>query len=250
MLGVTTGRGNTVDEILTYLKRAVEADGTRPRGTFYYMQNSDIRSVTRDSCFAAAAEQIKRLDVSAAVLPGVLPPPANDVLGIMTGAADLDIAKSGLRFLPGAICDNLTSYGGMLEAKPWQTPLTDFLRFGATGASGTVFEPLAMQSKFALPSLFIHYARGCSFAESYYQSVSGPYMLLIVGDPLCQPFAVAPKVAVEGIEPGQEVKGTITIKATVTSAPLASVGELELFVDGRLIARYSPKSAPNWIRRS
>lgn len=244
MLGVTTGRGNTVDEILAYLKRAVEADGMRPRGTFYYMKNSDIRSVTRDSCFAAAADDIKRLGVSAAVLPGVLPPRTNDVLGIMTGAADLDIAKSGLRFLPGAICDNLTSYGGMLEAKPWQTPLSDFLRAGATGASGTVFEPTSMQAKFALPSLFIHYARGCSFAESYYQSVAGPYMLLIVGDPLCQPFAVAPKVDVEGIKPGQEVKGTITLKATVTTAPLTSVDELELFVDGRLIARYSPKSAP------
>ena len=38
----------------------------------------------------------------------------------------------------------------------------------------------------------LHYARGCSLAESFYQSISGPYQLLIVGDPLCQPWAVLP----------------------------------------------------------
>ncbi|MEX2092399.1 MAG: hypothetical protein WD971_06960, partial [Pirellulales bacterium] len=91
---------------------------------------------------------------------------------------------------------------------------------------------------------FIHYARGCSLAESFYQSVAGPYMLLVVGDPLCQPFAVAPQVAVEGIKAGQEVKGTLTIKATATTVPLQRVGTFELFVDGRLLARFAPGRAP------
>jgi hypothetical protein len=132
----------------------------------------------------------------------------------------------------------------MLENKPMQTPLSEFLRNGATGASGTVFEPTAMQAKFALPSLFIHYARGCSLAESYYQSVAGPYMLLVVGDPLCQPFAVAPEVTVEGLQAGQEVKGTLTIKATAKVKPPQHVGMLELYLDGRLIARFTPDRAP------
>ena len=47
MLAVTSGRGNTVAEALDYLRRAVEADGSAPRGTIYYMRNSDIRSRTR-----------------------------------------------------------------------------------------------------------------------------------------------------------------------------------------------------------
>jgi hypothetical protein len=184
------------------------------------------------------------MGASAAVLPGVIPTGAKDVLGFMTGAADFDFGKSGSRLMPGAICDNLTSYGGALEKNMGQTPLSEFLRAGAAGASGAVFEPMALQAKFPLPSLFIHYARGCSLAESFYQSVSGPYMLLIVGDPLCQPFAVAPKVAVEGIQAGQEVKGTLTIKATTTTVPLQRVGALELFVDGRLVARFTPGRAP------
>lgn len=243
MLGVTQGRGNTVAEVVGYLKRAAQADGTRPRGTFYYMKNNDIRSVTRHGCFDAAAAQLKRMGVSAVVAPGVLPAGAQDVLGVMTGAEDVNVGKSGDRLLPGAIVDNLTSYGGALEQSMGQTPLSAFLRAGAAGACGTVFEPLALQAKFPLPSLFIHYARGCSLAESFYQSVSGPYMLLVVGDPLCQPFAVPPKVAVAGIKAGQTVSGMLAIDATATTVPLRRVGKMELYVDGRLVARFEPGRA-------
>jgi uncharacterized protein (TIGR03790 family) len=240
MLGVTTGRGNTVDEVLTYLRRSAAADGQRPRGTFYYMKNNDVRSLARHNCYDAVAQQLNHLGVSAAVVPGILPHGARDVLGIMTGTREFDFGASGSTLLPGAICDNFTSLGGDLLVRAGQTPLTEFLRYGAAGASGTVIEPLARQSKFALPSLFLHYARGCSLAESYYQSVSGPFQLLIVGDPLCQPWAVVPQVEVDGIETGQEVKGTLTLKATAVVAPPEQVGFLELFVDGRLVARFAP----------
>jgi len=181
---------------------------------------------------------------SALVLPGTLPQGRSDVLGIMTGTSTFDFVKSGSKLLPGAICDHLTSLGGDLQVRAGQTPLTEFLRYGAAGASGTVIEPLALQSKFPLPSMFLHYARGCSLAESFYQSVAGPYQLLIVGDPLCQPFAVAPKVAIDGIKPGQEVRGTLTIQPTATAAPTERVGSLELFVDGRLVARFKPGRTP------
>jgi hypothetical protein len=244
MLGVTQGRGNTVDQILSYLRRSVAADGTKPRGTFYYMKNGDVRSTTRHSCYDAAATQLQRMGISAAVVPGTLPTGARDVMGIMTGAPKLELRKSGSTLLPGAICDNLTSSGGVLLATGAQTPISDYLRAGAAGASGTVFEPLALQSKFPLPSLFIHYARGCSLAESFYQSVAGPYMLLIVGDPLCQPWGVAPKVEVEGIKPGQEVKGMLSIQATAEAAPPDQIGFFELFVDGRLTARFRPDRTP------
>jgi uncharacterized protein (TIGR03790 family) len=244
MLGVTQGRGNTVEQVLSYLQRSAAADGTKPRGTFYYMKNGNIRSTPRHSCYDAAVTQLQRLGVSAAVVPGTLPTGAKDVVGIMTGAPSLDLGKSGATLLPGAICDNLTSSGGVLLTKGSQTPISDFLRAGAAGASGTVAEPLALQSKFPLPSLFIHYARGCSLAESFYQSVAGPYMLLIVGDPLCQPWGVAPKVAVEGIKPGQEVKGMLTIQATAVAPPPEQIGFFDLFVDGRLTARFRPGRTP------
>jgi uncharacterized protein (TIGR03790 family) len=243
-LGVTTGRGNTVAEIIAYLQRGVEADGTQPPGTFYYMKNNDVRSQTRHACFDTAASLINRLGVSATVLSGQVPSGSQEVMGVMTGVDTPKVAGAGIKFLPGALFDNLTSYGGMLENKPWQTPLSEYLRAGATGACGTVFEPLALQAKFPLPSLFVHYARGCSLAEAFYQSIAGPYQLLIVGDPLCQPYAVIPEVSVSGLAAGQEVKGSIKLAAKAFVKPPKQVAAFDLFVDGRLVARFTPDRAP------
>jgi len=239
MLGVTRGRGNTVEEVLSYLRRSVEADGTRPKGTIYFMKNADVRSSARHDCFAGVAAEINRLGVRAVVQQGRIPSRADDIVGLTTGVINFDLAAAGDRIRPGAICENLTSSGGVLLAGAAQTPLTEFLRHGAAGSSGTVSEPRAIQAKFPLPSLHLHYARGCSLAEAFYQSVSGPYQLLIVGDPLCQPWAVFPQVAVEGIEPTKTVSGTVTIKPT-SAAGSVGVNVFELFVDGRLVSRNRP----------
>ena len=241
MLGVTSGRGNSVDEVLLYLRRAAAADGTRPRGTIYFMKNNDVRSKTRHDCFDAVAEQIKRLGVQAVVQSGTIPEDAKDVAGIMAGTAKFDLAKANDRILPGAICEHLTSSGGSLLATSAQTPLSEFLKYGAAGASGTVVEPRAIQAKFPLPSLQLHYARGCSLAESFYQSIAGPYQLLVVGDPLCQPWAVIPTVTVDGIQPQQEVEGVVAIKPSAKIKPPYKVQGFELFVDGRLVARCLPE---------
>jgi hypothetical protein len=239
MLGVTRGRGNTVDEVLSYLRRAVNADGTRPRGTIYFMKNADVRSAARHNCYAGIADQLNRLGVRAVVQQGRIPSRATDIIGLMTGVVEFDLAAAGDVILPGAICENLTSSGGNLAAGAAQTPLTEFLRRGAAGSSGTVTEPRAIQAKFPLPSLQLHYVRGCSLAESFYQSVSGPYQLLIVGDPLCQPWAVFPKISVEGVEPTKTVSGTITLKPS-SAGGTGRIGVFDLFVDGRLVSRSAP----------
>ncbi len=233
VLGITSGRGNTVDEVLNYLRRAVGADGTRPHGTIYFMWNKDVRSFTRDKCYPAVAAQINAAGGHAVVQQGRLPTGAKDVAGMMVGAADFNLAKDGIHILPGAICDHLTSAGGVMIATGSQTPLSEFLRHGAAGASGTIVEPLALQAKFPLPSIQLHYVRGCSLAEAFYQSVSGPYQLLIVGDPLCQPWAAFPNITFEGVKPEEKVKGSLSI--TPSGSP--TVGNYEVFIDGRLVAR-------------
>ena len=59
----------------------------------------------------------------------------------------------------------------------------------------------------------VHYARGCTLAEAFYQSVHGPYQLLIVGDPLCRPWAKIPQVSVPGVEPGSRGAGQADAQA-------------------------------------
>ena len=229
VLAVTRGRGTTVQEAIENLRRSVKSDGTHPDGTFYFPVNGNVRSTCRDGAFTATALKLRKLGHKAEVFSGVLPPMKDDVAGATIGTASFDWKKSGSTILPGAICEHLTSYGGILRAGAGQTPLTEFLRNGAAGASGTVTEPFAIPHKFPSPFVHVHYARGSSLAEAFYQSVFGPYQLLIVGDPLCQPWATIPEVTLSGIESGQSVAGVVDFRAE--SMPAAR--QFEVFIDGR-----------------
>jgi hypothetical protein len=234
MLGVTAGRGNTPAEVVNYLRRAAEADGTQPKGTIYFVENSDIRSKARQDLFPAAVEQLKALGVAAEILPGTVPLNKPDVQGAVLGTATFDWKASGSTILPGAICEHFTSFGGVMSQGAGQTPLSELLRFGAAGASGTVTEPYAIPMKFPSPMVQVHYARGCTLAEAFYQSVLCPYQLLIVGDPLCRPWAKIPQVAVEGVKAGDVLRGTATLKPSCRPAEAAE--RFELFLDGLRVA--------------
>jgi hypothetical protein len=235
-LGVTHGRGNTAAEIVAVLRRAKRADGAKYRGTIYYMKNKDIRSRARDSGYAAAIQELTQLGVKAELLTGVVPLNKNDVAGLTTGAPQVDLRGSGSTILPGALVDNLTSSAGQFNVPAnlinSQTPVSEFLRMGAAGAAGTVVEPFAIAAKFPSPHIHVHYARGCSLAEAFYQSVAGPYQMIIVGDPLCQPWAAAPKVSVEGASDGAVLKGKIQVKPSAKYPDSRAAARFELYIDG------------------
>jgi hypothetical protein len=233
MLGVTCGRGNSRREVLDCLKRSAAADGTHPAGTIYYLENGDVRSRVRKDQFPAAVQALKALGMQAEILPGIMPMDKNDVQGAMLGIANFDWKSSHSTILPGAICEHFTSWGGEMNEGAGQTPLSEFLRWGAAAASGTVTEPFAWANKFPAAMMHVHYARGCTVAEAYYQSVASPYQLLIVGDPLCRPWADIPQVTVSGVAAGATVQGRLQLRpAARFSAPKAEVDHFELFVDG------------------
>lgn len=237
MLGVTDGRGNTVPEIIRYLSSATAADGTRPSGTIYFVTNSDVRTRTRSGVFVETIREIRSLGVSAELINGTLPVSRKDVAGLMTGTADFDWPRSGSSIVPGAICENLTSFGGIFTPSAGQTPLSDFLRAGAAGSSGTVIEPYALQPKFPHAAIQVHYVRGATLAESFYQSVHCPYQLLVVGDPLCQPWAKIPVVEAVGpdghvLEAGSQISATIELEPRSKVPGGGEVDRYELFIDG------------------
>ncbi len=86
----------------------------------------------------------------------------------------------------------------------------------------------------------VHYARGCTLAEAFYQSVWGPYQLLIVGDPLCRPWADIPRVSVKGVEPGASVHGRLALEPSATLPDDAAVARFELFADGMRMSQCEP----------
>lgn len=233
-LGVTAGRGNTVEEVVESLRRAKSADFSSPKGTIYFEKNKDVRSTTREWGFQAAAQQLLMMDINAVVEDGILPKEKNDVAGGMIGISDFNWPDSKSTILPGAIVEHLTSFGGMINKGAGQTAATEFIRNGAAGTSGTVTEPFALQEKFPSPFIHVHYARGYTLAESFYMSLSGPYQLLIIGDPLCKPWAKKAEVKVAGLTDGQTVAKALTLKPTITAG--TPVFEYHLFVDGKVIS--------------
>jgi len=230
-LGVSYGSGNSAEEIVEYLRTAKGADGTRPSGTVYYMKHSGPRSLPRHNLYPQAVRDLKKAGVNALVIEGKFPKGKQDIAGLTVGVTAFNISNSKCRILPGALCDNLTSFGGVFE-KNSQTPLTEFLVSGAAGACGTVIEPLSLPHKFPTPFLHVHYARGCSMAEAFYQSIFAPFQQMIVGDPLCQPWAYFPEVSVTGIPAGKFTKGTINLVPSSVTKKGRNVSVYELFVDG------------------
>lgn len=235
MLGVCSGRGNSYAEAIECLRRAAAADGTRPAGTVYFMLNEDVRSTCREWAVHGAAAMVRANGVAADIQTGVLPRGKADVAGALVGAATFDWRASGSTLLPGAIAEHLTSFGGVFDEGAGQTPLTEFIRQGAAGASGTVCEPHAIQAKFPHAFLQGYYTAGFTLAESFYLSVTGPYQLLVVGDALCCPWAKRSTAGITGITPGQRVDGVQPLRLTLgdTTDPVA---EVAWFLDGQRLA--------------
>ena len=240
MLGVTAGRGNSRQEVLSYLERSAAADGTKPKGTIYFVENDDVRSRVRQGGYPRAVQSLQKMGIDAEIIKGTVPLQRDDVQGVMMGTAEFDWKASGSTILPGALCDNFTSFGGAMNQGAKQTPLSEFLRYGAAGANGTVTEPYAMADKFASPLVQVHYAKGCTLAEAYYQSIYGPYQQLIVGDPLCRPWADIPRVSVDGVEAGANLKGSVRITPSARSADILAIDHFELFVDNLRVMECKP----------
>jgi hypothetical protein len=242
-LGFVGTEGNTVDEIIAYLKRSTGIDGVRPEGTFYYMQNPNIRSTVRHGGYPDAIAQLEALGLKAELGEGVVPKNAVAMLGLTTGSTHVKIADAGSKLVAGALVDNLTSMGGVLtrmNSPNPQTRISEYMRLGAAGASGTVDEPYSIAAKFPSPALHVHYARGASLAEAFYLSTQGPYQLLVLGDPLCRPWALIPKVSVAGVSDGSMLQGKASLTPTATLFGNRQVDHFEFYVDGHRISESAP----------
>jgi uncharacterized protein (TIGR03790 family) len=119
-------------------------------------------------------------------------PPMTRTLLYQTGlvrVAGLDAVS----WLPGALADHLTSFGGELDKQGdpgAQMTALAWLESGATASYGTVSEPCNHQQKFPHPQrLLLSYMQGVTALEAYWRSVAWPAQGLFVGEPLAAPFA-------------------------------------------------------------
>ena len=234
-LGVTRGAGTTLPEAIQILETAVQADGTDPEGTFYFTKTDDVRTKTREPFFSMTINRLKELGKTGEVVESDMPMVKDRCLGVTMGSPSFRWKASTSRIVPGAIAENLTSLGGVMTAGSAQTKLTELLLAGAAASSGAVTEPYSILEKFPHPMIHAHYAAGLTAAEAYANSVSGPYQLLVVGDPLCRPFGTIPEMTVTGLSEGDTVSRTIELKVVKSDREESFIpSRFDVLLDGRL----------------
>jgi uncharacterized protein (TIGR03790 family) len=179
--------GSSFPEIKALIDRGVASDGTFPQGTAYLMVTSDKARNSRVLLYPQVQSAAAGL-VNIEVLKQDKLADRSDVLFYFTGLASVSGLQS-LRFLPGAIADHLTSFGGQLTDSGQMSALK-WLEAGATGSYGAVLEPCNFPQKFPHPAVVIgRYLRGERLIEAYWKSVAWPGQGVFIGEPLAQPFA-------------------------------------------------------------
>jgi len=213
------------------LHRGVAADYSYPTQTVYLEQTTDMARNVRfleadNSVFEnqiAGNYAVTRISSNSTSF--------TNLFGFQTGLAGLTMATNA--FVEGALGDSLTSFGGYIFENSGQTPLLAFVEAGAAASYGTVVEPCNYLQKFPDPEDYFYQARGFGLAESYYQSVLNPFQGLMVGEPLCAPFA----------RPGSGVWNAPTNSAVLSGQTILSLAftsattnlllaQVDLFVDG------------------
>lgn len=169
------------------IDRGVRADSTEPYGTAYLVETDDKARNVR-------ALEYRKLDpttpkrVNIQTLHDVDVHNRADIMFYFIGAPTVPALTTN-RFLPGAIADHLTSFGGMLTDASGQMSSLNWLDAGATGSYGNVVEPCNFLTKFPhVGVLMKHYLAGETLIEAYWKSVAMPGQGLFIGEPLAAPF--------------------------------------------------------------
>lgn len=268
-LGYTGPKGIRVETSLDLITQSFEADGTKEMGTIYWPINADVRSETREPQIPSATADWDALGLAYHIFgrsdrynvtyggvsagrriaedktgaPGSTPIEERAVQGMICGfSPPQDLENANNRYTKGAIAEHLTSTGGFMGDglfRSSQMPLSEWLHWGAYATSGTVAEPLAYDEKFPHASLHTNYFRGASLAEAFMLSVQNPRQLLVVGDPLMQPYATIPGVNISGLANGASISGNRTLNFTTSGAILSS---RDLFVNGRRVQSFTGNS--------
>jgi uncharacterized protein (TIGR03790 family) len=174
------------DHARALIDHGVRSDGTHPSGTGYLVIGDDnVRNVRAAEYPLAEKETGNAIDVN--VIRGLPLTGRDDVMFYFVGAVTVPALETN-RFLPGAVADHLTSFGGMLTDSSQMSSLR-WLEAGATGSYGTVVEPCAFPQKFPnVTMLMSYYTAGATLIEAYWKSVEMPGQGIFIGEPLATPF--------------------------------------------------------------
>lgn len=223
--------GLNVQEGLSLINRSrVSYPYPESAGTFYLCNGAGARGV-RNRFISKSIKALKEAGYQAEHIKKVNIYGKDDVLGQFTGYTRLDMTRS--TYMPGAVVDNLTSYGGYLLDARNQMSILSFVRYGACGAYGTVSEPTNRFSRWCTYDFPLLYAEGFNLPESYLQTVRDHSLGVVVGDPLLEPFSRPAALKLDhkkSIEKG----GNLELNLKISSDPQNNkLSWIELWLDDR-----------------
>ncbi|MDJ0599699.1 MAG: TIGR03790 family protein [Crocosphaera sp.] len=175
------------EEAKALIDRGLASDNTHPPGTAYLMDTKDKARNVRSNLYSTVIKQLSS-KIPIEVIKGNVLREKNDVLFYFTGVTRVRQLDSNT-FLPGAMADHLTSFGGKLTDSGQMSSL-EWLKAGATGSYGTVVEPCNFAQKFPHPGVAMyHYLQGDNLLHAYWKSVAWVGQGIFIGEPLARPFA-------------------------------------------------------------
>jgi uncharacterized protein (TIGR03790 family) len=186
--------GTSKQNVFALIDRGVASDDTFPTGRGYFVRTTDVARSVRWPAFVDTLAiwddpgglALSYIDNADGKQSNFIEQ-QNDVLFYMTGLTTVPSIETNT-FLPGAVADHLTSFGGKIP-QGTQMNVLRWIEAGATASYGTVVEPCNYPNKFPEPRLLLsNYYRGQTVVEAYYKSVFWPGEGLFVGEPLARPW--------------------------------------------------------------
>ncbi len=176
----------TFEEAKALIDRGIASDNSHPQGTAYLMNTKDKARNVRSTFYGTITKKISGKIPIEVIQSNVLKD-KNDVLFYFTGVTKVRQLDSN-RFVPGAMADHLTSFGGKLTDSGQMSSI-EWLKAGATGSYGTVVEPCNFPQKFPHPGVAMyHYLQGDNLLNAYWKSVAWVGQGIFIGEPLARPF--------------------------------------------------------------
>lgn len=182
----------TIDSAKALIDRGVAADGQLgklggPPANAVFVSTSDKARSVRAALFPPQG-MVRGKAVQVLLHEGAEATSLSRVFLYQTGVVQQpEIDRQ--QWLPGALADHLTSFGGQLMDGSGQMSVLDWLEAGATASYGTVSEPCNHLQKFPHPQvLLLNYLQGATALEAYWRSVAWPAQGVFVGEPLAAPF--------------------------------------------------------------
>jgi hypothetical protein len=217
---------------------AEEAGGAE--GEFLFMEGRDpARGILDGQYPRVIADLMDRGYTDVRQVPFDADLTGRTLAAFFTGTATLGTTIEGNDFAPGALVDNVTSFGAVPEnfddpSMERQVSIARWVARGVAGVHGTTDEPL--NSVFPARTLITHYVDGATLAETYHRNLPNVYWHnLVLGDPMLAPYAVRPEVTIEGAADGETITDARELVVSATDSEGMGVDALSLYRDGVLV---------------